>query len=285
VDPNYGIYVITLEWTFGKIDMQFVLLMVEGQHDVAFLGQLLTQGGYTRQRKKRDVDSFWTNAIPNKYPIADDLDARMPTPVFYASDSVSVAIKSVDGIERIAIETKQTLDVVGLPQSVGFFLDADSQSGEQRHAELQQRLQSQTDILLPNVPGNVKDGNPRCGSYIFPDNVMSGTLEHILVECGNIHYNGLLTQSTSFISDVDITQLTEEELRGLNKPQGRTKAALCCVASVLKPAQTIQASIRSDRWLTEEAMSLPLVSAVQKFLGHLLSPLDTGFAPGEMVPD
>jgi hypothetical protein len=251
--------------------MQHYLWLVEGPHDIEFTGRLLAHMGYSRLRRKSDVDRFWYNAIPTKFPFADDLEERMPTPVFYRLDSRMVAIKTAVGVERLANEAAETIKVIGeTPAAVAFFLDADSKLAVDQYDTLTTNVMRKANLALSPKPGEIIAGPPRCGAYVFPDNNTPGTLGDILSQCADVSYRGLMYQSRKLVGDVNRNELTQTELVGLSKPAGVTKAALCCAATILKPAQTIQASIRSDRWVKGDALNLPIVNSVYQFIADIL---------------
>jgi len=252
--------------------MDHFLFVVEGPHDVEFTGRLLQHLGFTRLRKKSEIDAFWNNAIPTKFPFADDLEERMPVPVFFADENRSVAVKGAVGIGKLVSEALETNKVLGGGlDGIGFLFDADTSMAAVQYRNLAQLVNEKLGITLPVTPGQVTTTNPRYGGFVFPDNVTPGTLENVLAECAQLSYKRLMSQARKFVGDVNRAELTPAEEKGLNKPAGITKAALCCVATVLKPAQSIYASIRSDRWLNDNSMELPVVKSALGFVSGIVN--------------
>ncbi len=103
-------------------------LAVEGPHDVEFVYRLLRPAGFTRIRLYRDLDPFWDPIVPKTFPYRDDLQRRVPVPLFLASSTHSVAIHASQGDSRLIEAIEESLSVLPGPlASIGVMLDADDQ--------------------------------------------------------------------------------------------------------------------------------------------------------------
>jgi hypothetical protein len=251
-------------------------LVVEGQHDVEFVAQLLKVSGLRRVKYKKDLEPFWYKVIPDKFPIDDDLLKRVPVPTFFENESHSIAVNAAQGITRLAEtleETCKTLDYAQIA-SFGLVLDADhvGQTPPQRFAALLVELQKQSiDLPRPAAPGEIAGERPAFGVYILPDNKTPGTLEDILLQCAQVNYANLALEAEGYIERFDRSQLTREDKADFNKPAGQKKAHIGSVASILKPGKSIQVSIQDNRWLDGAAIDLPEVRAIRSFLATLLA--------------
>jgi hypothetical protein len=189
--------------------------------------------------------------VPRQFPHADDLLRRMPVPTFFKSDTHSIALHSairdtniINTIEEtLAITSWEANRLVGL----GIVLDADSKvSPKERFDNIKDRLQP-LDLIseLPDLPGTVAMGKPRCGIFIMPDNRSAGTLEDLLLECAEQVYPSLLqcTQELTNCVEPIVTQFEKKsERRDFEKPAGRKKVTVGCIANVLRPGKSVQVS-------------------------------------------
>lgn len=55
----------------------------------------------------------------------------------------------------------------------------------------------------------------------------------------------------------------------MRKPAGRHKAIVGSMASILRPGRAVQVSLQDNRWLRDDALTIPRVKAVQEFLRDL----------------
>ena len=253
----------------------FGYLVVEGQHDIAFIGRLLRQFGFTSPvQLKSNVDLFWNRIIPTEFPVNDDLMARVPVPTFFQKDTHSIAIHAALGITNIVRTLNRSyLSLETQPESYGILLDADNegQAPKQRFDSILSELHTQhINLPIPLNPGDVAGENPAFGIYVLPDNQNPGTLENILLQTAQVNYTNLASTALTYIQSIDPSQLTPEDLREYQKPAGQKKAQIGSMASVLRPGAAIQVSIQRDRWLEGESLNLPAVKAISVFLATLL---------------
>jgi len=154
-------------------------------------------------------------------------------------------------------------------------MDADSDiSPKERFENIKKGLQHLNFMSeLPKLPGEVALGNPHCGLFIMPDNQSAGTLEDLLLECAEQAYPSLLQCTENFLNCVEpiITQFQKNERRDFEKPAGRKKVSVGCIANVLRPGKSVQVSIQDNRWVTSETMKLSNIALFEQFLQNLLS--------------
>lgn len=250
-------------------------LVVEGQHDVAFVAQLLRAFGVRPVTLKSRLDPFWYNLIPKNFPVDDDLVKRVPVPSFFANDTHSIALHAADGSDKLVKTLKRTRERLDSTQitSFGLVLDADqTETPQERFADLLTELRRQTiDLPLPPAPGEIVGERPAFGVYILPDNHRPGTLEDILLQCAEVNYANLAAGAQGYIERFERDQLQPEDLIEFSKPAGPKKAHVGGVASILKPGKSIQVSIQDNRWLEGAAGDLPEVRAIRDFLAALLA--------------
>ncbi|OJT17426.1 hypothetical protein BO221_45785 [Archangium sp. Cb G35] len=255
--------------------MRYAYLVVEGPHDVEFVGRLLKPHQFKRENNEARLDPYWRPLVPTKFPYGGDLSRRVPVPTFFVSDTVSVAVHASGGDSEIANRVEETLQaaLTTLPDAVGVLLDADSvKSPGVRFGDVRKALLDKVKLTIPDQPGQVSAASPRCGIFVLPDNVNSGTLESLLLECGERQYPALLADVRLLVDKVqaEAHALTPDDLKDFNKPAGRHKAMVACMAGILRPGKAIQVSIQDNRWLEGVALDVPRISAVRQFLRELL---------------
>lgn len=250
-------------------------LAVEGHQDAAFIGRLLRVGGFQLVIRKPDLDPAFSRLVPARFPQGDDLLKRVPVPFFYQKEDHAVALHPAGGESELVSRALVALPEIPVPVgAIGFVLDADDQrTPERRLAELagQVSRKSRTPgFALPKAPGRVDEGPPRCGVFVMPDNVNPGTIEDLLLECAEVHYQDLLEQASSYVQSVDRTRLSESDLAEIAAPAGSKKARIAAIGAVPKPGKAIQNSIADNRWLDGIAAERPKVAKFRAFLRDLL---------------
>ncbi|WP_228014277.1 DUF3226 domain-containing protein [Fortiea sp. LEGE XX443] len=245
--------------------------MAEGPQDIEFLIRLLKLYGLRRVTKLSALDSFWEPLVPKTFPVDDDLMKRVPVPTFLENNELSIALHSAIGITRLANTVEESLALIPSSEifGVGFVLDADSNEIPfERFTALTNEISS-IGLPLPSALGKVTNSSPRCGIFIMPNNVVAGTLEDILLECAKLNYPDLLELALNYVSSIDMSQLSKDDLRELNKPAGKNKAVISSISSILRPGRTLQVSIQDNRWLNEHTLNLESVNLVKIFLDEI----------------
>jgi hypothetical protein len=197
-------------------------------------------------------------------------------PLFLQSQSHAVAIPFAGGDTGLTATVQGAATAIDFNAltGVGIILDADSdKSPSDRYVTLRDGLRAKG-FPFPDDPGVVSSTppTPRFGAFVLPDNQAQGTLEDLLLECGQLVYASLLATATIHVDTASQDQsLLNEDLEELRKPAGRIKAIVGSIASVLRPGRAVQVSIQDNRWLRDSAaLAIPKVRAVQDFLANLL---------------
>lgn len=258
---------------------RYSYLIVEGPHDVAFVGRFLKLAGMSAIKNISELDSFWKRLVPEKFPHGGHLLDRVPVPFFFSGKSHSVAISTAGGDSRIVDTLEETLKVVEWKvdklEGVGIILDADKQIPMQRFQNIRNEIQKKVEELtLPNLPGQVDtETSPRSGIFILPDNNTPGTLEDLLIQCSEVSYPRLLAAADVFINEVESEMVTyiSDDKREFLSPSGVNKATVGSVANVLKPGKSVQVSIHDNLWVTKETLMIPDIYNFNNFIRRLLN--------------
>jgi hypothetical protein len=249
-----------------------VLLVVEGQHDEAFAAKLLVlRHQFTRVTKYSDLEQYWHPTVPSRYPHKGELGRRVPTPSFYRRSDVSVAVLPAGGDSELSSFAVDTLVLLSTaPAAVGFVLDADSKkTPNERFLELRAALEVRG-LAIGDCPGAIAAGTPAIGIYVVPDNSSQGTLEDVLLACGEVVYGQLVAAARSYLSSVERDSLEKHDLKELSKPAGTNKAIIAAATSILKPGKSLQTSLQDNRWVSTETANVESVRLFEEFLVALV---------------
>ena len=258
--------------------MKYCYIVSEGIQDVEFISRIFKNYGFKRLPKLSSVNDFWTPLIPTSFPKNDNLEQRVKVPRFLENNEISIAIQTAGGINSIA-ETIQE-DALALKNdlskslfSIGVVLDADSKDKPKTRFEqlVKEVKERNPELSLPENLQEISGGLPKFGIFVMPDNNNQGTLETILLECAQKNYPHLYELAREYIDDVNLGQLTKNDLEELSKPAGKNKAIISSISSVLKPGRSLQVSIQDNRWLDEITMDLDSLKGVKDFLDKLIT--------------
>ena len=256
--------------------MRRIYFVAEGPHDVEALGRLLSTLGANRVKRIDQLDAFWERLVPRIFPHQGDLLRRVPVPVFFQAETFSVAVHSAIGISEICNVTRTSLaNLDELPAAVGVVVDADDRSASVVWNEILAEMR-ELNFDFGQAPGQPGVSEPRAGVFVLPNNEDHGTLETILLKCGEKIYPELIAGARAWIEPLNPQDNTifvsAKERKYLAKPAGKPKAVVAAVASVLRPGRSVQVSIQDNRWLSDnEALSTPEVAAFRAFVSSLIN--------------
>ncbi|MCX6359333.1 MAG: hypothetical protein NT029_05995 [Armatimonadetes bacterium] len=192
-------------------------------------------------------------------------------PLVLRSGDRYVGIQNASGISEIPGLMIDSLKLLGAVSAIGVVLDADSdESVISRFVRVRGDLAA-GGLALPDRPGALAPGPPRTGIYVMPDNESPGTLETILLKCGEMAYPQLFATAQTYVDSVDRSLLTGYDLREIEKPAGLAKAVVGCIGSVLRPGRSLQVTLQDNRWLEGDQLRVPAVAGFAGFLNQLLA--------------
>lgn len=255
------------------------------------MARLLKLKGFEQMKTLSNIPEQYRKLVPKDYPVKDETGREAPlidphpVPRFYQNEGQWVFIL-IGGGSKSAKTLAKALRVAGLsgftPEAVGVMLDQDLEATPMEARDLFiAQFNKEKDIPILDFaiqPGTLVEGPPRVGLFVLPDNLSTGALEDLLLECGEENYKELKRFALTFRDDALANgQLTADDLRsyGQSAGQKRTsklkKAWVGAMGAILVPAAAIQNSIRDNRWLEGPALDLPRVKALQKFLDDLIA--------------
>jgi hypothetical protein len=253
---------------------RYCYLVTEGAQDIAFLMKLLKYDGFEQVVKRSEVDPFWDDLIPKTFPYNDELNRQVPVPKFLKSNDLSIALQGAVGDTRIITTIQEDLSLI--PQEdligIGIILDADNIKPKERFDGIKTKIAAlQLGLDLPDSPGIVSKSNLRFGIFILPDNKSCGTLENILIKCGETSYRHLIELSREYMNKIDLSQLKQADLKEFNKPAGKNKALVGSISNILKPGRTLQVSLQDNDWINEMTLELDNIKLMREFLSQIVT--------------
>lgn len=264
-----------------------IFLLVEGRHDAEFMARLLKLRGFEIRDKLSAIPKHFHKLFPDCFPANDKTRLTQPHPVpgFYEAEGKWL-VMLIGGGGEAALRLRNALRTAGMngfpPDAIGVVIDQDQfpTSVDARDAfilECQKTEGLPGGINLRSTPGIVVDGSPRTGLFVLPDNLHTGALEDILLQCGETNYKQLKDRALAFRDEAltDCGLLPQDtasygESRGQKDISKRKKAWVSAMGSILVPAAAIQISIRDNRWVAGDALELPCVKALAEFLAKLI---------------
>ena len=267
-------------------------LLVEGPHDAEFMARLLKGRGFEQRKSVSAIPELYRKLIPKDYPAKNEngkevpLTDPHPVPRFYqnAGSWVFILIGGGSKSAHTLAKALRTSRLAGFDvDSIGVILDQDLEARpEEARDTFIAEFAKEQDLPFPvdfNIkPGTLIQGPPRLGLFVLPDNSQPGALEDLLLECGEVQYKALKDKALSFRDDaLENAGLTADDLALYGKPGGlkeisrQKKAWVGAMGAVLMPSMAIQNSIRDNRWLAGEALALPRIQNVGRFIEDLLA--------------
>jgi hypothetical protein len=259
---------------------QFCYIITEGVLDVVLITQVIQRGlGGELVKRMHDLSDNGRTYVKKrfKFPYNDDITRRsVPMPAFLQIGQSLIILGNAQGLSRIkdTIESDQEAfkHLDWYPDAMAVIYDADNQPPMDRFsgfAELFQPYGYPTPTHLEQV---VRANGLRAGLFAFPGQGRRGTLEDVLLPLAVNRFPELSQYAVSYVDTwfaADIAK-NHPDFKELRNPSGVRKAKLSALASLLKPAKPITASIEDQKWVPitpEESEPLaPLVSFVRQLL-------------------
>ncbi len=267
------------------------VLVVEGAHDAAFFGRLLASRGFVTVANLTEVPEFWSDFIPTKYPVRRDLTLErvINFPEVHLrpgqEDTFGVIVANGDGGLLEAL--RATLDVRDATDfaTVSVVLDTDWQETEgDRFTAFINMTQAWNEagvrdgrpgfpLAFPAGPGQINQGGPCVGVYLFPGNGAQGALEDILLSCAEHHFPTLHHQAQAFLDATHAAYPAGavDPFKRSRKVSGSAKARCGIIANTLRPGSSLAVSIRDAGWLPLNENAIPVVTSAANFLDGLLA--------------
>jgi hypothetical protein len=252
---------------------KYCYLLTEGAQDITFLIKLLKYNGIKRIEQRSEVDIFWDELIPKTFPYKGELNKQVPVPKFLEGNGLSIALQGAIGDTRLVETIQEDLSIISLKKlmGVGLILDADNREPQERFDKIKIEIEKlQLGLDMASNPGIVTQSEVKIGIFVLPDNQSKGTLENILIECGEYNYQQLIDLSRDYISRIDESKLKSGDLREIRKPTGKNKAIIGGVSNILKPGRTLQVSLQDNDWIDDRTVDLDKIKLVRKFLNQIL---------------
>lgn len=262
-------------------------LVVEGPYDLAFFLAILKRlWGAEEVKKLTELPQALRGLIPKTFPAnkSGDFSLGVGVPTFCriaprpesaerAETWVVVHVAVGDGALPSRLE--QTLNEVDRDtfDAIGLVLDADSSKTPPERFDALAKALKKRKLKYPSGLDKVEPGTPRIGVFVLPDNSSQGTLENLLIACGERSYPDLMSGARQYVEGMKphvqkLSKNEQEEL--LTKAAGTNKATIASVATLIKPGRALQNSIRDNAWISPDTLALPALQPTLTFLRDLL---------------
>jgi hypothetical protein len=258
------------------MSLRYALIVVEGPHDRAFVGRVLSGLGFSsfkdkpNKGRKTRLDAFWNEWVPS-YPKSDNLYMPLDMLDIWENTDWAVGVKAAGGSEIFSTFPKTQL--VNKPEwlaklttsngAIAIVADADQAPVDDTFKKLEQAYNP---VLggFPTTAGSTVALPLRIGAYVLPDCVKEGTVESVLLPLGQTNHGKLLQHAQKFVDGC------EPELKADFKPFDHLKATVAAAASILQPGSTNTVTIEKDQWITTALLDHPELTPFVTFLRNLL---------------
>lgn len=254
-------------------------IVVEGPHDVAFFTAILrVHWSAILVQRISDIPPALKALIPTSFPANTngDFTQRVDVPTFCKVGADWFVIHPAVGDGQLVSRLQRSIQEIGLDtfDAIGLVLDADSKKSPSDRFNALCIALKKKQLPTPTSLGIIDLGPPKLGVLVLPDNSSNGTLEELLLTCGQQSYPNILQASAAHVQNmtVHVQNLPEAERKEFGKSAGPNKATIATVASLLKPGKSIAASIQDNSWVTHDTLALPALKPTLDFLHNLLGP-------------
>lgn len=250
------------------VSVKYCILGVEGPHDQAFVGRLLSMYGLKEFKGELErIDLFWKKFIPNYPRTGKKLYERLDMPSIFFSPTHSIAVYQGEG-DNLCRNLKDKMGehdpYIRDIHAFGLVVDADTYEPRVALKNKAKDLHKLFPALTDEV-GIIVDGKPRLGTYVLPDNDRTGILDSILIKCASIVYPELKKGAERFLTGLD------EVHKNHWKQFQDQKALVACIVSVLRPGMANTPSIAQDNWICSDTFhDVEEVAQLSRFLEDLL---------------
>lgn len=254
---------------------KYFYFVVEGVHDTAAIWRFLKLMSLKKIEFKVEVDKFWERTIPNNFPHNDNLLKRVPIPMFFQNEQLSIAVQYAGGDGELVkmFSSIENIDYEAL-SGIAIFCDADKTRAHIRFNYLYEKLLNALDgdmkaIVEGTSFRNVKKADIKFGIYVFPNNEDEGTLEDLLLEGGAIVYKDLMNWAKDYVNSakgLDNRYIKKANFRGSKE----NKILVGVMANIFKPGKANQVSIEENDWISVDTVDGVIQRELRSFLSEML---------------
>ncbi|MBU3176414.1 hypothetical protein KPL47_08510 [Clostridium estertheticum] len=264
--------------------MENYLFIVEGAHDIAFLGKMLNLLKFKEIKEISNLSPLMEKFIPNKFPFyKDKLNIFNFIPFFYKLENKQIVIINANGEENLldkldVIMNELELDEIRLIKHIVIFADGDLKNRiekidsilnvdfENKEYEFFNKENLNNQRAKLNIYNKFEIG---LDYYIFPDNNSAGRLEDIIIDGIKNNDMNLLNSAEKFISEVE-QEYKSSWNAGNSKEE---KAMIGIVGNILVPGagNTSLLYNKNVKWISEEVKDkVPYVKKIHEFLSEII---------------
>ncbi|UWR86975.1 DUF3226 domain-containing protein [Phaeobacter inhibens] len=265
--------------------MQNIVFVVEGSHDVSFIGKLLKGKGFSKIQSHSYIPDDWRTLYPVKFPFHDDqLDRVVRFPEIYIKDTLAVGLINSGGDSKLISSLRNALDAIGEGKirAAVIFSDADDKTADYRfkwsQSELRNLNESAVDegaqgypVTIPSEIASLEGHAPKVGVFVFPNNKDCGSLEDVLFSCSEISHPELSKGAKGLVNALD--EDLEPDHRSLKKMRrglGKAKSTMGTIATILKPGSSLAVAVEQGKMVPDKGVVPSAVTELDEFLDECL---------------
>lgn len=245
--------------------MNNLLIIVEGNHDIAYLHKILELVGYTVVRNVNHLNNFSRNYLPSKFPFrGDSLNIFNHVPYYFQNGEKQIVILNADGetniLQKLDDALSRDLDTTRLITNILIIADGDLDNKDEKKKKILDvdfeekdfEFLNKTHLEQKEAIVNIHGYNISIELFVLPNNLNKGRLEDVILE-------GIKNKNP------DLLELTEEMLGKIDEKYKSNwnyrnskleKAKIGIVGNVLIPSASNTTLISNNRikWISTDSI-------------------------------
>ena len=258
--------------------MKQYIFLVEGSHDLAVIGKVLSCIGYKELKKKDEISENFRELLPKKFPFREegDLDIFNIIPSFFKNKKESKEIVIIvsrgetNHFEKLdrALDSFERKDTEQL-EKVIVFSDGDTLEADEKIKELlrnnfaeREEFENFSRKNIENRKIDLMIKKIDVEFYIFPDNRNAGRLEELIYEGINKYDSQLLEKTKIFVNSIDDKYKTKWD----NKNSQKDKTTIGVVGNILSPCNSASVFLKNSKWFSKDSKNEKYIKQLYDYL-------------------
>lgn len=245
--------------------MNNLLIIVEGNHDIAYLHRILKLVGYSIVKNVNQLNKFSANYLPSKFPFrGDSLSIFNHVPYYFINGDKQIVILNADGetniLQKLDDALSRDLDTTRLISNILIIADGDLNNRDEKKANIVNvdfeekdfEFLRKTHLEREEAFVDIHGLNIAIELFVLPNNSDKGRLEDVIIEGIQSKNPDLLELTDEMLEKVDSKYKSNWDDRNSKFE----KAKIGIVGNVLIPSASNTTLISNDNinWISADSI-------------------------------
>lgn len=245
--------------------MNNLLIVVEGNHDIAYLHKILQLVGYSVIKNVNDLNSFSRNYLPSKFPFrGDSLNIFNHVPYYFRNGDNQIVILNADGetniLQKLDDALSGDLDTTILISNILIIADGDLNNKDEKKSKIididfeEKDFEFLSKDHLENEEAfvDIRGHSITIELFVLPNNSDKGRLEDVILEGIENKNPDLLELTEEMLGKIDAKYKSNWDDRNSKFE----KAKIGIVGNILIPSASNTTLISSNRikWISTDSI-------------------------------